>query len=66
MADEVTIYDYSYENIEPKRLFQKLMKSSDEPRPEMIIWEVDDEEVAEWNRQHVINPLDKMGIPVVR
>ena len=64
LADEVSIYDNSYEKTDPTLLFQKLIKSEDNSEPEMIVWLVDDEEVAEWVNEHVLNPLDDMGIPV--
>jgi len=63
-ADEVQVYDNSYDNTDPKRLFQKLNNSEQDDEPEMIVWQTDDEEVSEWVMQYLINPLDKMGIPI--
>lgn len=63
-ADEVSIYDNSYDNTDPRLLFQKLMKSEDDSEPEMIVWEVDDKEINEWVTEYVVNPLDEMDITI--
>ena len=61
-ADEVLIYDNSYDNANPTLLFQKLMGDNDDSGPDMIVWQVDDEEVNEWVITHVIKPLNDRGI----
>ena len=62
VADEVTILDNSYEMIDPKILFQKFIKTEKDIEPEMIVWQVDDEDVDEWVRRYVIDPLKGLGI----
>jgi predicted ABC-type ATPase len=61
-ADEVLIYDNSYDNANPTLLFQKLIGNNDDSGPDMIVWQVDDEEVNEWVMTHVIKPLNDMDI----
>jgi predicted ABC-type ATPase len=61
-ADEVLIYDNSYDNANPTLLFQKLVGNNDDSRPNMIVWQVDDDEVTEWVMAHVIKPLNGRGI----
>ncbi|MDE4907019.1 zeta toxin family protein [Methanogenium marinum] len=64
IADEVSIYDNSFENTDPKLLFQKTMQNEDDTESEMIVWLVEDEGVVEWVVKYVVYPLSKMGIHV--
>lgn len=64
IADEVLVYDNSYENTNPTLLFQKFMKSVDDREPEMIVWQPDDEDLADWVTMYVLNPLFEKDICV--
>lgn len=61
-ADEVLIYDNSYEKTDPTLLFQKLIDGETNSEPEFIIWDVEDEEIRDWVMQYIMEPLSEMGI----
>ena len=46
-ADEVMVFDNSYENIEPKLLFQKFIEEKEDTDPQMITWAVEDDDITE-------------------
>lgn len=63
-ADEVLIYDNSYENTAPTLLFQKLTDGKENLDPELIFWDVKDEDVKNWAMKYIFKPLNVMGISV--
>lgn len=44
-ADKVLIYDNSYENTAPNLLFQKFTDGKKDLDPDLIFWDVKDEDV---------------------
>ena len=63
-ADEVLIYDNSYENTAPTLLFQKLSDGKENLDPELIFWDVNDDDVKNWVMKYVFQPSNAMGISV--
>ena len=63
-ADEVLIYDNSYENTDPGLFFQRLIRNDLHDEPELIFWQSEDEDVNEWAIRHVVDPLADMGFYV--
>lgn len=61
IADEVLVYDNSYEKTDPQLLFQKLMKSEQNNEPEMIVWHTEDDEISEWVLKYIVEPLSDSG-----
>lgn len=61
-ADEVLIYDNSYEKTNPTLLFQKLIDYEKNLEPDYIVWDVEDEEIRDWVMEHIIQPLSNMNI----
>ncbi|MBN1167819.1 MAG: zeta toxin family protein [Methanospirillaceae archaeon] len=60
-ADEVLIYDNSYEKTNPTLLFQKIQNGKPDFKPEYIFWDLKDEEIREWAIEHIMEPLSDMG-----
>jgi len=61
IADEVSVYDNSYDNRGPELVFQKSMSNNSSDESGMIIWQSDDDEQFEWVMKHITIPLKKMG-----
>lgn len=63
-SDEVQIYDNSYENMDPQLLFQKILPGNNDFGPQMIAWNIDDNEITEWVMEYVIYPLETIGYSI--
>ncbi|GEM_PF-2228764 len=63
-ADEVMVYDNYFENCDPTLLFQKFFFNENDPDPQMIIWESDDEKIIAWVIERIIYPLRSLGYSV--
>ena len=61
IADEVLVYDNSYEKTDPQLLFQKLMENEQNNEPEMIVWQNEDDEISEWVLKYIVEPLSDSG-----
>jgi len=64
VADEVLIYDNSYDKTEPTLLFQKLTDGKENLDSDLIFWDVEDEDLKNWAMKYVIQPLNNKGISV--
>ncbi|MBP2132370.1 putative ABC-type ATPase [Methanomicrobium sp. W14] len=64
IADEVLVYDNSYENVDPKLLFQKFIQTEEGVEPEMVVWKTEDTEVNDWVIKYLSGPLMNKGISV--
>ena len=63
-ADEVLIYDNSYDRTNPTLLFQKWV-DEDGSEPEYIVWDTIDSEIKEWVMEYIIHPLSEMNITIL-
>lgn len=61
-ADEVLMYDNSYEKTNPTLLFQKFNEGETNSEPVFIMWDVDDEKIKDWVIEHILEPLSDMGV----
>lgn len=64
LADEVSVYDNSYDNVDPKLIFQKFIQTECDIEPEMVVWQTGDEEIDEWVINHIVDPLMDRGISI--
>jgi predicted ABC-type ATPase len=63
-ADEVLIYDNSYEKTDPTLLFQKITDSKENSEPSLILWDVEDEDIKFWTMKNIVQPLNEMGVSI--
>lgn len=64
LADEVLLYDNSYDKTNPTLLFQKLHNGETNSEAIYIMWDGTDEEMKDWVTEHVLEPLCNMGVTI--
>ncbi|MDD4126653.1 MAG: hypothetical protein PHV39_03075 [Methanomicrobium sp.] len=62
LADEVSVYDNSYDNVDPRLIFQRFIQTEYDIEPEMVFWQTGDEQIDKWVINYIVTPLIDRGI----